>query len=232
MNKKLVTILCTTSLLLSVTTKPISTPAMATGVMCGTMSAALIWVWNLELDEKNKTEISKTPVKANNKVAEFVQKHKNALFTLTRMITGGMIMGLVGYQLHPMISSVFDTSYKKKKHPITTAEEKAFEVFELPKTASKKEIKKKFKELVLRYHPDKRPKNLTEDGIKAFDEKIKQINEAKEILLPKGSDNTNAHTHSGRTQHQKDINDILNTFHTPKEDVVPNGFIPKHDDVD
>ena len=52
-----------------------------------------------------------------------------------------------------------------------------YKTLEVDYYAGEKEIKKAFRRLALRYHPDKNPENIAEAG-----EKFKEINEAYEIL--------------------------------------------------
>ena len=56
-----------------------------------------------------------------------------------------------------------------------------YEVLGINKNASKSEIKKAFKILAIKYHPDKQ-NNKTEQEKKEAEEKFKQINEAYEVL--------------------------------------------------
>lgn len=55
--------------------------------------------------------------------------------------------------------------------------DKARKILELGKTSSMKEIKDKYRELSLKYHPDKHGKNKEK-----YEEKIKEINSSYEIL--------------------------------------------------
>ena len=48
-----------------------------------------------------------------------------------------------------------------------------YEALGLPLTASKDEIKKKYKKLVLKYHPDKLPQNAHEDNTQFMKRKKK-----------------------------------------------------------
>ena len=52
-----------------------------------------------------------------------------------------------------------------------------YKTLEVSHNAEDKDIKKAFRRLALRYHPDKNPQNIQEAG-----EKFKEINEAYEIL--------------------------------------------------
>src|SRR3977135_150908 len=51
-----------------------------------------------------------------------------------------------------------------------------YEVLGLPRTASEEEIRKAFRKLARKYHPDVNP------GDKSAEEKFKEINEAYEVL--------------------------------------------------
>ncbi|WP_417093377.1 DnaJ domain-containing protein, partial [Megasphaera sp.] len=55
-----------------------------------------------------------------------------------------------------------------------------YEVLGVPKDASDAEIKKAFKKLALKYHPDRNP-----DNPKAAEENVKDINEAYSVLWNK-----------------------------------------------
>jgi curved DNA-binding protein len=51
-----------------------------------------------------------------------------------------------------------------------------YEVLGLPRTATEEEIRKEFRKLARKYHPDVNP------GNKSAEEKFKEINEAYEVL--------------------------------------------------
>lgn len=57
-----------------------------------------------------------------------------------------------------------------------------YKVLELPTTASKEEIKQKYRELSKQYHPDLVVNKENIDLIKNHEEKFKEINEAYSVL--------------------------------------------------
>ena len=59
-----------------------------------------------------------------------------------------------------------------------------YEVLGVSKDADAKEIKKAYRKLAMKYHPDKNP------GDKAAEEKFKEINEAYEVLSDENKRNT------------------------------------------
>ncbi len=52
-----------------------------------------------------------------------------------------------------------------------------YEILELPKTASENDIKKAYRRLALKWHPDKNP-----DNSKEAEKRFKEISEAYEVL--------------------------------------------------
>ncbi len=70
--------------------------------------------------------------------------------------------------------------YIKVKHANTTVID-AYAILEIPKTATDEEIKKAYKKMAMKHHPDK-VANLGEDVQRAANEKFKKINEAYEYL--------------------------------------------------
>jgi DnaJ-class molecular chaperone len=56
-------------------------------------------------------------------------------------------------------------------------------ILELESNASPEEIKKAYKKLALKYHPDRQEQSLSEEEKKQAEEKFKQISEAYELLM-------------------------------------------------
>ena len=52
-----------------------------------------------------------------------------------------------------------------------------YQILNVSRAANAEEIKKAFRQLAMRYHPDRNPENMEEAG-----EKFKEINEAYEVL--------------------------------------------------
>lgn len=69
-----------------------------------------------------------------------------------------------------------------------------YEVLGVPEGASEKEIKKAYKELVKKYHPDKYQNNPLAD---LAEEKLQEINKAYDMLM-KGQAHSNGHSSSSR----------------------------------
>ncbi len=56
-------------------------------------------------------------------------------------------------------------------------------ILELETNASPEEIKKAYKKMALKYHPDRQEQSLSDQEKKQAEEKFKQISEAYELLM-------------------------------------------------
>ena len=88
-----------------------------------------------------------------------------------------------------------------------------YQTLNVDKKATKEEIKKAFKKLALKYHPDRSP----EDKAKEYEEKFKEINEAVSILGDEKKrqqyDQFGSEAFSGQAGHRGfDFSDIMSQF--------------------
>ena len=75
-------------------------------------------------------------------------------------------------------------SNKKNNNNAKYSQKDPYEILGLSKGASREEIKKKYKELVKKFHPDFiQAKGLDEEFLKFAEERMKEINRAYEILM-------------------------------------------------
>ena len=67
---------------------------------------------------------------------------------------------------------------------------KCFQILELGANASPEDIKKAYKKMALKYHPDRQEQSLSAEEKKQAEEKFKQISEAYELLMNPDKFNT------------------------------------------
>lgn len=108
--------------------------------------------------------------------------------TLRFSVNLSQLSGLGRMRLNPLVLSSIDFSTSKPRHQIGRSQQRKYhaskilekkdyyEVLGVPKTATKDEIKKKFRELAKKYHPD-----LNKDD-KSAEKKFQEVSEAYEVL--------------------------------------------------
>jgi len=74
---------------------------------------------------------------------------------------------------------------------------KCLQILELGANASPEDIKKAYKKMALKYHPDRQEQNLSDTEKKQAEEKFKQISEAYELLMNPDKFNTMNNGHPG-----------------------------------
>ncbi len=88
--------------------------------------------------------------------------------------------------------------------------DKYYNILELQPGCSKEEIKKAYKKMAIKYHPDKQ-NNITDDEKKAAEEKFKEVAEAYDILMnPEKLNNNNGNSVFRRGQ--IDPSELFNQF--------------------
>jgi uncharacterized membrane protein YkvA (DUF1232 family) len=75
-----------------------------------------------------------------------------------------------------------ESSSNKEESPASRLPKSPFEVFDLPKSASREEIERRYRELALQYHPD-RVDHLGEDLKKLAHTKMLEIQDAYQQLI-------------------------------------------------
>ena len=70
--------------------------------------------------------------------------------------------------------------------------DKYYNILELQNNASKDEIKKAYKKLAIKYHPDKQSSNMNDEDKKNAEAKFKEIAEAYDILMNPEKFNNNS----------------------------------------
>ena len=74
---------------------------------------------------------------------------------------------------------------------------KCLQILELNNNASPEDIKKAYKKMALKYHPDRQEQSLSDVEKKQAEEKFKQISEAYELLMNPEKFNTMNNGHPG-----------------------------------
>ena len=69
---------------------------------------------------------------------------------------------------------------EKSRRQLTKRQAKAFDVFQLPQSASRADIRTQYKELVKRFHPD------TNGGDRSFEARLREVIEAYQVLKSSG----------------------------------------------
>ncbi len=72
-----------------------------------------------------------------------------------------------------------------------------YDILGIPRTASEAEVKRAYRELVKKYHPDKYKDNPLEDLAK---EKLQEINQAYDSIMSANKNNTNSQYYQQGTQ--------------------------------
>lgn len=83
------------------------------------------------------------------------------------------------------------------------------QVLELTANASPEDIKKAYKKMALKYHPDRQEQSLSAEEKKQAEEKFKQISEAYELLMNPEKFNTMNNGHPGFGRGCVDPNELF-----------------------
>ena len=83
------------------------------------------------------------------------------------------------------------------------------QVLELTANASPEDIKKAYKKMALKYHPDRQEQSLSAEEKKQAEEKFKQISEAYELLMNPEKFNTMNNGHPGVGRGCVDPNELF-----------------------
>jgi len=88
---------------------------------------------------------------------------------------------------------------------------KCLQVLELDNNASPEDIKKAYKKMALKYHPDRQDQSLSVEEKKKAEDTFKQISEAYELLMnPEKFNNVNNCGHPGFGRGFVDPNELFN----------------------
>ena len=88
---------------------------------------------------------------------------------------------------------------------------KCLTILELDNNASPEDIKKAYKKMALKYHPDRQDQSLTVEEKKKAEDTFKQISEAYELLMnPEKFNNVNNCGHPGFARGFVDPNELFN----------------------
>lgn len=93
-----------------------------------------------------------------------------------------------------------------------------YEILEVPETASQEEIKKAFKVLAFKYHPDRNPDDPSSE------ERFKEINEAHRVL----SDPEKKSSYDASRKEGVDFDSFRRSARVPSKEDIMNMFFHKH----
>lgn len=190
MNKQILSCILTVALVTTPSTKPVS-PAV-TAVTCGVIGAAVVGLWNLDLSPKAPVSKNKPTIQEKTSFALLVQKHKEKIIAITRIVAAGAALALIGYKAHPIIASIFKIMPRLPRVP--AQQDLDFFGYKTVDDVEKNwdDFKSKYKKEALKWHPDKNKSKEAQEMFRELAKHYKAISEyhvAKEQYDKKMSEN-------------------------------------------